>query len=56
MGMCWRFYSTVHINCLVKKKKKIIIISEAAVSIKISNLLICFCSFDLSCPLHENVI
>ena len=26
---------------------------HAAVSIKISNLPICFCSFDLSCPLQE---
>ena len=26
---------------------------QAAVSVKISNLLICFCSFDLSCPILE---
>ena len=26
---------------------------QAAIVIKISNLLICFCSFDLSCPLLE---
>ena len=26
---------------------------QAAVAIKISNLLICFCSFELSCPIHE---
>ena len=26
---------------------------QAAVSIKISKLLICFCSFDLSCPILE---
>ena len=25
--------------------------SQAAISFKISNLLICFCSFDLSCPI-----
>ena len=31
---------------------------KAAVSIKISNLLFCFCSFDFSCPIleKENVI
>ena len=28
----------------------------AAVAIKISNLLICFCSFDLSCPILEKDI
>ena len=27
--------------------------SQASVSFKISNLLICFCSFDLSCPILE---
>ena len=27
--------------------------SQAAISIKISNLFICFCSFDLSCPTLE---
>ena len=26
---------------------------QATVSLKISNLLICFCSFDLSCPVLE---
>ena len=26
---------------------------QAAFSIKISKLLICFCIFDLSCPIHE---
>ena len=26
---------------------------QAAVAIKISNLIICFCSFDLSCPILE---
>ena len=26
---------------------------EAAIAVKISNLLICFCSFDLSCPILE---
>ena len=26
---------------------------QAAVSVKISNLLVCFCSFDLSCPTLE---
>ena len=30
-----------------------IILSEAAISIKISNLLICFCSFDVFCPILE---
>ena len=29
------------------------IICQAAISVKISNLLICFCSFDLSCPILE---
>ena len=29
-------------------------LSQAAVSVKISNLLICFCSCELSCPLLEN--
>ena len=28
---------------------------KAAVSVKISNLLICFCSFDLSCPILEKI-
>ena len=27
--------------------------SQATISIKISNFLICFCSFDLSCPILE---
>ena len=27
--------------------------SLATISIKISNLRICFCSFDLSCPIRE---
>ena len=27
--------------------------SQAAVSIKISNLLLCLCSFELSCPILE---
>ena len=26
---------------------------QAAISVKICNLLICFCSFDLSCPILE---
>ena len=26
---------------------------QAAIAVKISNLLICFCSFDLSCPILE---
>ena len=26
---------------------------QAAIAIKISNLLICFCRFDLSCPILE---
>ena len=26
---------------------------QVAISVKISNLLICFCSFDLSCPILE---
>ena len=30
--------------------------SQAAVAVKISNLLICFCSFDLSCPILEKEI
>ena len=29
--------------------------SQATVSIKIRNLLICFCSFDLSCPVLEKL-
>ena len=29
--------------------------SQAAVSIKMSNVLICFCSFDLSCPIVKKV-
>ena len=29
---------------------------QAAVAIKISNLLICFCRFDLSCPILEKDI
>ena len=28
---------------------------QAAISIKISNLLISFCSFDLSCPILEHI-
>ena len=32
------------------------IFHEAAIAIKISNLLICFCSFDLSCPIREKDI
>ena len=27
--------------------------SQATISFKISNFLICFCSFDLSCPILE---
>ena len=32
--------------------------SQAAISVQINNLLICFCGFDLSCPIleKENVI
>ena len=26
---------------------------QAAVAVKVKNLLICFCSFDLSCPILE---
>ena len=29
---------------------------QAAIAIKISILLICFCSFDLSCPILEKYI
>ena len=29
-------------------------LSQAAISVKISNLVICFCSFGLSCPILEN--
>ena len=39
-----------------KLKKQIIFFNQAAVSNKISNLLICFCSFDLSCPILEKDI
>ena len=30
-----------------------IVFSQAAISVNISNLLICVCSFDLSCPILE---
>ena len=30
-----------------------LMICQAAASVKISNLLICFCSFDLACPILE---
>ena len=29
---------------------------QAAISVKISNLLICFCSIDFSCPSLEKII
>ena len=31
-------------------------VCQATMSVKISNLLICFCSFDLSCPILEKHI
>ena len=34
-------------------KNMVLIFSQAAISVKISNLLICFCSFDLSSPIIE---
>ena len=34
-------------------KTVLIFLYQAAVVIKISNLVICFCSFDLSCPILE---
>ena len=42
--------NTFCVSELTKLKKKIY---QAAIAIKISNLLICFCSFDLSCPILE---
>ena len=33
-----------------------IVFYQAVIAIKISNLLICFCSFDLSCPIIEKYI
>ena len=35
----------------INKVNKIIIFYQAALAIKLSNLLICFCSFDLSCSI-----
>ena len=34
----------------------LLIFYQAAIAIKISNLLICFCSFVLSCPILEKYI
>ena len=31
----------------------LVTLTEMATLVKISNLLICFCSFDLSCPILE---
>ena len=34
----------------------LIFVRQAATVSKISNLLVCFCSFDLSCPIFEKQI
>ena len=38
------FFHKIELKCFL---------GEAAVSVEISNLLICFCSIDLSCPIFE---
>ena len=51
-------YQIININNILHTSSYCIIIFlyhfyQAAVAIKICNLLICFCSFDLSCPTLE---
>ena len=40
---------------IYEKRRNILFFNQAAVSNKISNLINCFCSFDMSCPILENL-
>ena len=40
-------------TCFISGETVFIDFYQAAIAIKICNLLICFCSFELSCPILE---
>ena len=44
---------SLSIHPLIKSSSSYVIFCQAAVPIKISNLIISFCSFDLSSPIHK---
>ena len=50
---CIYKFSKINSFSSIGQDKSKLFFSQAAVSIKISNLLICFCSFDQSCPMLE---